>query len=695
MKNSETLPVKMQEVYVSLIDSEEGFVYFADQDASTNSHLFKFEIESFQLLSFLDLGVYNVYCGIIDTENKLAYFGSHLNQAKIVKVDLKKFKILDTLSLSGISNLFSAQIDIVNQKGYFISDYTSPNVVKIDLLSFVQEATLTISDMNRWGSVIDVTRGLLYIFTDYFTSSNPRIEKIELSTFSHINTLVLNSSQDHPFCGVIDSQSAFMYVGIDSQPMKIIKIDLNSFQEVNSLNCSKNQYGSYGSVIDSQNHLAYFLAYSGFLVRINLSDFTIIDTLSFGSNSFGYSISIDLERNCSFIGFKESQVGKIDLTLFNQIIKKTSPDFRYPEMLLIDDLQQVGYLGFELSGLLAKIDLNSLQILDYLETGDTSDGIYYGGIDNQNQYAYFLRFYGLIIIKLSLTNFSIIEVKELIGTNQGNNYTQAFAFDKLNGLFYLAFVSNEENFILKLDIPNYEIMDSVHVEESLIELLLDSSGNNLYAFVGGLGSYSLMKFQLPNMNQFELLNLSNFGIIDTMILDLNHQFIYFGNVMCPSFSQFNQPKLISDSCWPEVCRISISTLKVLDCTKIDSSIESIDDTFLDSTHNYGFFSGDIWNQEKNQYSTKIAQIELSSNQLVSYSQLDDYSTILFSELDSKTGNAYTCPSEQYPVPFIQLEITIPSPTPIPPSPFPSLSQKIIFPNFLLILFFFFLLNSIL
>ncbi|KAJ5077157.1 hypothetical protein M0811_00477 [Anaeramoeba ignava] len=649
VKNTYNFPVEMENIYVTLIDSELGIAYFADQDSSRTSHLCKIRISNFKFISCLDLGVYNVYCGTIDTENKLAYFGNHRNQAEIIKVDLRSFQVVDTITLTGgISNLFSAQIDIVNQKAYFISDSTSPDVVKIDLVTFLQESTLEISDQNRWGSVIDVPKGFLYIFTDYFVDSNPTIEKIALSTFTKVDSLTLNSSERHPFTGVIDSSKGFMYVGTKTSPIQIVKVNLNDFSRVGSITSPETQYYAYASGIDEENQLAYFIAYSGYIIRINLRDFSIVDSLELGVSYFPLSLSLDLERNVSFIGAEDGGIYKLDLTSFNQQIFGEIPFFADLGVIVIDPNTQNAYIGFQ-SALIVKFDLDAFEMVDYIQNDNTDNMICFGAIDKKGQFGYFFTQLGLDVYKIDLSNFSVDFFKEFFGSDYINEETEAVVFDKENSIFYVGFNYFENRTIYKISVPDLEIVGSLNIGmDSIPALLLDSSKGFLYADLGFYGT-SLLKIQLSNFEPVFSINLTDYGRLNSIIIDSTHEFIFFGNEMCDDLDETSKSKL--SSCGIEICRISLLNGDQIECdtTNLQNGIQA---SFLDTSDTYAFFFSDFESKDL-QISTNVTQIDTISNEILYNFSFDNFAYISISAVDPITGNAYIAPYG-YPVSLIQL-----------------------------------------
>ncbi|KAJ5078527.1 prolactin regulatory element binding protein [Anaeramoeba ignava] len=681
----------MQSTDVSLIDSQNNFVYFADTKTRIESFLYKFNTNPLDFIDSINLTVFNIRCGIIDNENQFSYFGTFENEAQIVKVNLEKFQVVNVLHLNGVSNLQSAQFDYKNQKGYFISfTGNSPAIVKIDLENFVQESTLNISDNYRLGSAIDVPNGFLYIFTD--PGSNPKIHKIDLLDFVQVSSLSLNSTTEtSPNCGVIDFGSNLMFVGTGTSPMKVIKINLTDFSRIDAITCASLEQNAISAGIDERNQLAYFLAdsYPGFLVRIDLKNFSRIDSFEFQTDAYSLSFLIAnndslLHQNYSFISLSNSQVIQFDLATFSQINQTYVQDFRNPKVIVVDEINQVGYVGFEHYGLVAKVDLVLFELLDFLVSGDDNDNIYFGEIDNQHGFLYFLEYGGLKIIKIQIDNFTVVEVKEIFGSE--DNYTQSVVFDSRGNFLYIAYedTMQNNNTLYKMSVPNLEIVDQIRFGENVINnLVMDSSSEYVYVLLGTYSRFYLAKIQISTFNIVGFTNLTSFSV-STMAIDTHDQFLYFSNGSSYlSNSNLGKKHFSTDSA--DVCRVFVRNMTLVDCNQIEG-IESFSTSFIDSTQTYVFLLSDINHGEYEE--TRTIQIEANSNKMISNTSLGNFTDIYISVVDRKTGYAYSSPYEQYPVPFLQFSIPTPNPQ-------PSSSQKIFFCNYFYYYFLFlfiFLLN---
>ncbi|KAJ5080080.1 hypothetical protein M0811_14167 [Anaeramoeba ignava] len=629
--NSFNFPLGISSPYVSLIDVDEGFVYFADYDYKT---LYKFNINTLQPVNVLDLEIHNIQCGVIDTVNKFAYFGAYTNPNKIAKVDLKTFTVVDILTLSTNGDgVWTGQIDVVNQKAYFAVNIIV-GVVKIDLTTFTEEANLTLntSNQNFWGSAIDIPNGFFYVFTDCCTpvGGTPVISKIDLSNFTEVGSLALDSSEAQPFCAVIDSSTGFMYLGTNSAPMMIVK----------------------GTGIDIDNELAYFVSRSKLLVKINLTDFTGIDSLSFTFTP--NSMSVDLNIQKAFIGLSEIGVSEVDLTVLNQTDQIIVPNCRYPSVILVDEPNNIGYVAFSNGvGTIAKVDLDSFQLVDFLNTG-VSDSFTGGEIDSTNGFAYFfLSSSGLGAIKLRLSNFSVDGVIIL----DSNCSFIVSAFDNQNHFVYVGFDNHTSNVstLSKINSPNFEIVDTVILDNNEIDYLIVYSSKGFLYELLKVSGYFINQVALSNLSEvIDSTYLSNYNV-SVIFLDSNHQYIYFG----------------TDATYSEICRLGLTNTELFYCLEIEG-VNNFVGSFIESSQTYGFFVSDFLNNETGEYETRIIQIETISNQLLSNTSIGLYLNGFIGVYDSTSRYEYASGYNNYPVPFIQFSV------PNPPNPPPSSSSEILF-----------------
>jgi hypothetical protein len=135
---------------------------------------------------------------VIDTVNKLAYFGTDTSPGIVVKIDLPTFTRLSAVTPGGASEdqFRSAVIDLTNSFAYFGTHNALARVVKIDLPTFTRVGTVTTFGTAPFpaslldSAVIDPTKGFAY-FAQNGTSGvivkiattfiNPSIPAVQVS----------------------------------------------------------------------------------------------------------------------------------------------------------------------------------------------------------------------------------------------------------------------------------------------------------------------------------------------------------------------------------------------------------------------------------------------------------------------------------------------------------------------------------
>src|SRR2546427_9898098 len=116
----------------------------------------------------------------------------------------------------------------------------------------------------------------------------------EAKAFTRVSTLTLNADENIVAPSVIDSAAGFAYfaavhyasVGTIASSV-VVKVRLSDFTRVNSLTLKTGNNIPVSAVIDTAAGFAYFGLWDspgssnpGIIVRVNLSDFTLVDSLT-------------------------------------------------------------------------------------------------------------------------------------------------------------------------------------------------------------------------------------------------------------------------------------------------------------------------------------------------------------------------------------------------------------------------------
>ncbi|KAJ5080251.1 hypothetical protein M0811_03735 [Anaeramoeba ignava] len=601
-------PIGINNPSVSFIDFETGFFYVVDYGSQSNSRIFKLELETLKVLDVLDTETSQIKKGVI-------------------------------ISLITPSTLGYPQIDTLNQKLYFISDCENPSfslITQIDLESFSVENNFTVEASFCTGTVIDVPNQVLYLFGD---QTYPKILKFDLSNYSIIATLDLNSTTDlDPATGVIDSLSHFLYIGTCNLPVTIIKIDLSNFTKVESLLSGQDQCFS-DSGIDEENGFVYFLGHTAIL-KLNLSDFSIVNLtlLAFGNCE---TMNLDLKNQLAFVPSLSSRISRIDLETL--AIEETVFIQNYLQMrlILIDEVNQKAYVGFsDPFGLVAKIDLSTFEINGYLTSDHFEDKIQDGAIDLFNGFAYFF-FFSTRYMKVRLSDFTIQDQNYL-----ASGICKSVAFDSNNHFLYVGLTDNFDTpVIYKLSCPDLVVVDSFNLSTNvaIYFLKIDSSRGYLYSLIqNSQGAiYSIIKIRLSTFKQIGSMTLEDFRV-DTMVVDSKHERIYIGTEANEEYGY--------------ICGISSTDMRFLPCYEIEGTIE-FTSSFIESSDTYAFFFSYIYDETVNYFLIKASEVKTSSNEFVGNIILDLGFEVDISKYDGTRHNLYISSRNAYPVPFYQISST--------------------------------------
>src|SRR2546428_450679 len=207
--------------------------------------------------------------------------------------------------------------------------------------------------------------------------------------FSQVGALTLNAGENRPSSAVIDSAAGFAYFGTsdldDHSSASIIKIRLSDFSRVDALKLNAGENIVSAAAIDPDGGFAYFGTYTeGFLSKISLSDFTIVDTLQIGQCCF---TSVVIDPPGGFVYFASAlYVFKIYLSNFTIA---QSPGYTCANCeegsAVADSKAGFAYFGGPVSSTVAKVRLSDLTVVDEVVIGSVTSAV----IDSASGFAYF------------------------------------------------------------------------------------------------------------------------------------------------------------------------------------------------------------------------------------------------------------------------------------------------------------------
>ncbi len=287
--DSEMIPAADHNPWSAVIDAENGVAYYgthADPGRVVKINLGAgITAPAYVTYSEMNSTENDLQCGVIDSANQVAYFGVNTDPGRVVKIDLSLSHLprVDGLELSEKSPR-SAVIDTAQGYAYFGTD-TSPGwVMKVDIdpyrtLNEINNVNLNADEDKLLCAVIDPTKGYAY-FGTYTTPG--RVIKVALGSGSaapiRIGAVTFNTGEDYLRSAVIDSDHGYAYFGTNTTPGKIVKVALgegdNPPVRIGTLPLNSGEGGLWAAVADTAANLAWFGTYSdpARVVKVNLGE---------------------------------------------------------------------------------------------------------------------------------------------------------------------------------------------------------------------------------------------------------------------------------------------------------------------------------------------------------------------------------------------------------------------------------------
>lgn len=245
-----------------IIDDIRGYLYFGTDD--NPAKIIKIRLSDFTRVGEITTSIENIgtNAGIIDEISGFAYFGSWTT-GEITKIDIKDPILSEVGKIqTSTEGIGGADIDIINGFAYFGGVQGGmPDIIKIDIKDpvFSEIANITFvnaSDHYPWLTYIDEEEGYGYFVNLYFSGPN-RVVKVNLSTFTEVTSI--DGPIKGSYGGTIDKIRKFLYLGGDTGT--IAKIDLSTFTKVDTITLESTERYPETAVIDEENGYVYFGIY--------------------------------------------------------------------------------------------------------------------------------------------------------------------------------------------------------------------------------------------------------------------------------------------------------------------------------------------------------------------------------------------------------------------------------------------------
>lgn len=312
------------------------------------------------------------------------------------------FARVDALKLGlGENRPAAIAIDSVNGFAY-VGTFTAPAlIIKVDLRTFEPVATLESLQDYFPSAVIDEVEGFAYFGTGVPTGdpvTHPaRIVKVDLATFTLVDTLTLEAGEDRLPAAVIDPANGFAYFGVAASPARVVRVNLITFEREGALTLGPGEDLIRSAVIDRSRGFAYFGTWTspGRVVKVDLASFTHVATLRLptGVNDLLGGVIDPIHGFAYFATWTDpGLILKVDLATFEwmgTVVLEEGEETRRPAA--IDPVNAFAYFGtLGAPGRVVKVGLNPFERVEAitLETGENN--LFAAAFDPEEGFAYFL-----------------------------------------------------------------------------------------------------------------------------------------------------------------------------------------------------------------------------------------------------------------------------------------------------------------
>jgi hypothetical protein len=434
----------------SVIDPYGKYAYFATY--STPGNIIKVDLNTFSIVDRKQINE-TLSCCIIDPVGYYAYFGMHreYDDSYFTQIKLSSFTVENnTLLPRGTESFEASCIDDKNAIAYFATSSAIDNarIVRVDLDTFslidYKEFSYDTSITNAaFPGIVDmvldpINSRYMYIAVNlgYFDTRS-YIEKIDLVTFSQVNTIQLDFTV--PKCILIDKKGKYAYIGAvnvsGGNPTngKVIKIDLATFTQVDVLTMLNSDEIIVRGTMGPTDEYAYFctekeISAPGKVIRVDLITFTVTDVLTLNSGENRITcILLNPKTLICYIGLgtdPAAKVVKVNLETMKRLDVLVFDDdyYRIQSAVMSSNLR---YAFFSVSlfsrSRIVKVDLVRFMI-DSSKSYDTVRSRTAVTTPN-NQYIYFASDDGIIIRIPTASEYILSGLSGTIPGNLANNIT--------------------------------------------------------------------------------------------------------------------------------------------------------------------------------------------------------------------------------------------------------------------------------
>ena len=475
------------------------------------------------------------FAAVIDTVNGFAYFGTLTTPGIVVKVRLSDFTRVGALVLNADEqDLRCATIDVTNGFAYFGG--LNGTLVKIRLSDFTRVDSLNVGGPLA-AAVIDSANGFAYFGA---LTGPAAVVKLRLSDFTVDDILVLNDGEDGILSAVIDTANGFAYFGTDNSPGIVVKVRLSDFTRVAAVTLNFSEEELTCAVIDTANGFAYFGGFSLFfaVAKIRLSDFTRVGGIFENTGTSFFRSAVMDNNGFAYFGNDEGNIFKVRLSDLSHVSTLNIPQIRSElNCAVIDTANGFAYFGHGIRPGVVKIRLSDFTEASNVAFSRGENNLGAAVIDTTTGFAYF----GTggqpgLIIKLRLSNFTIVGVLALDDTPESSEYSfRSAVIDTTNGFAYFG-SDTSPGTIVKVRLSDFTRVGALKLnagEDSLFSAVIDTTNGFAYFAAVPTSKGKIIKIRLSDFSRVGALTLNDSERGFCAVIDPGNDFAYFGAPTLP------------------------------------------------------------------------------------------------------------------------------------------------------------------
>jgi|694.fasta_scaffold90506_3 hypothetical protein len=506
--------------------------------------------------------------------------------------------------LSGV-NLDQVQLSLTNSLDIYIEER---------LKCYYGENNLTTCDIDQNGSYA-------YFATSNFVDTTSRIFKVDLISFSIVNTLTTPYEYNTTNFIIIHPSGKDMYVSCSvgfSQSL-LFRIDLETFTFVSSISFTDNLITA---VMDQTGQYMYAATNSLTpvnVLKINLVTFTITQVLTLNpGEQIAYSSMIDTLDKYLYVGLNTNSVVKIDLTTFTRV-SALSLSSSVVISGLIDPSGLYLYLTTISPAKFLRINLSTFTEGSSLSLSSIS---VCGSMDPLGKYAYIIGNNPGTVVQVNLSTFTITSTYNIPSSSN----VRCASIDPAGQFLYLG-QNTSPGYIQKIQLqPSPVLNNTLEGRQGNLRFIggvADPVGQ--YAYVGNSLFQGVVKFSLP---KWSIVN-DDLGIpASVIIMDPNGKYAYFNSTkvdlstdtavgsvfISPIYSAIIDPsgQYAYYGTNNSIVKVDLKTMTITNTLPLLTDEGTPNCSLMDLTGTYAYFAVNVLNIPPPPIYSRIIQVDLAT-----------------------------------------------------------------------------------